>query len=125
VELRDCRAVGAEIAEAWVAHARIARCRMDYAGFGRAKLESVRFEDCDLKEASFSGCRFKAVEFDACVLTAAEFRTRRSRASIFGPTASNGINLSAASCAAAVFAGAGGGAVKADGARRPLPTCRV
>ena len=73
VEMRDCRAVGSEIADSWIAHALFSGCRMGYAGFGKGKLESVRFEDSDLKEASFSGCAFKAVEFDRCVLTAVEF----------------------------------------------------
>lgn len=73
VEMRDCRAVGTEIADSWIAHALISGCRMGYAGFGKGKLELVRFEDCDFKEASFSGCAFKSVEFDRCALTAAEF----------------------------------------------------
>jgi uncharacterized protein YjbI with pentapeptide repeats len=106
LELDDCRADLASLAGTKLDRVRFSKCVFAQADFQGARMKVVVFEDCDLTGADLTGCRFDGVELRGCRLEG-----------LRGADALRGVSMpwSDVLDAAALFAGACGVKVLADG----------
>jgi uncharacterized protein YjbI with pentapeptide repeats len=80
VVLRDCKLMGAALADIALNDVLFETCRLDYATFERVRATGpVAFIDCVLSEAAFTDCDVSDVVFSACPLQRTEFGPGRYR----------------------------------------------